>query len=309
MAIRVVAVVGPTASGKTGLGIRLAQALRGEVVSCDSMQIYKGMDIATAKPTLFEQKGIPHHLIGFVENEESYSVVRYIEDAAAVIDDIVARGKLPIMVGGTGLYVSSLLDGVRFAEQPSDPTVREELYRQADQLGKEQMHRCLTEVDPAYAATLHPNNLGRVLRALELFTLTGKRMSEHLAESRQVPSRYTPVMLGINYRNRAMLYDRIDRRVDAMIENGLLEEANEFLTRHTGKTAAQAIGIKELAPYFEGTQSLDACIDQLKMETRRYAKRQLTWFGRDERIHWLYADELCGEELVNQALKVIAKEV
>lgn len=288
--ITVLAVVGPTASGKTALGVDLAKRFNGEVVSCDSMQIYKGMDIATAKPTAQEMQGIPHHLIDFVEPEENYSVARYVDDATAVIKDIVSRKKLPVLVGGTGLYADSLLGGIRFAEEPENDEIRKELAQTAAQRGNAAMHQMLCEIDPEYAKTLHPNNAGRVLRAIELFRLTGKTMTEQLKESKAKPSIFAPIMLGIGFNDREKLYERINLRVDLMLEKGLLKEAEEFYKQHNAKTAAQAIGCKEFLGYFSGEKELLECVESLKRETRRYAKRQLTWFKRNESISWLYRD-------------------
>ncbi len=305
--IPVVAVVGPTASGKTKLGVDLALRFNGEVVSADSMQVYQGMSIATAKPTPAEMQGVPHHLIDFLPPEESYSVARYMADAAAVIADITARGRLPVLVGGTGLYVDSLLNGVRFSEERRDPGLRARLYEEAARLGNAAMHDRLAEIDPDYASGLHPNNLGRVLRALELYQATGTTMSEQRRRSREHPSDYAPVMLGLNFSNRALLYERIDRRVDAMLEQGLLDEVRAFYQAHHPKTAAQAIGCKEFLGFLNGEKTLAQCTEDLKRETRRYAKRQLTWFGRSSQITWLHHDAFDGyPALLNEACRVVS---
>lgn len=288
--ISVVAVVGPTASGKTKLGVDIALQFNGEVVSADSMQIYQGMAIATAKPTPAEMRGVPHHLIDFLPPEQGYSVARYVEDAKAAIASITARGRLPVLVGGTGLYVDALLGGIRFAEEQGSPEVRAQLYEQAAQLGNEAMHAMLSKVDPDYAAGLHPNNLGRVLRAIELYRATGKTMSEQLKSSREKPSDYAPIMLGLNFSDRALLYERINHRVDAMLAQGLLDEVRAFYQVHNPKTAAQAIGCKEFLGYLSGEKTLEQCTEDLKRETRRYAKRQLTWFKRNTQISWLNHD-------------------
>jgi tRNA dimethylallyltransferase len=272
------------------------------------MQIYKGMDIATAKPTAEEMHGIPHHLIDFVDPSESYSVAKYIEDAQTVIQDIFSRGKLPIIVGGTGLYVDSLLGGICFSEQPENESVRAKLTAEAEQYGNEYMHRRLTDIDAEYAKTLHPNNVGRVIRAIELFELTGKTMSQQLVESKTKPSKYNAVTLGIDFEDRQALYDRINLRVDIMLKLGLLEEAKQFYAMHDVKTSAQAIGCKEFLPYFSGEKSLEECVEQLKMQTRRYAKRQLTWFRRNSETHWLYRDKFEDIESFCLAAKKIAEE-
>jgi len=304
--IRVIAVVGPTASGKTSLGIELAKRFNGEVVSADSMQIYKGMDIATAKPMPDEMQGIPHHLIDFVDPTDSYSVARYVEDAEKAIADITSRGKLPIIVGGTGLYIDSLLGGIRFSDQPENNSIREKLTAQAAEMGNEFMHRRLCGIDPDYAKNLHPNNVGRVIRAIELYELTGKTMSQQLKESKELPSKYSAVMIGIDFSDRAKLYERINLRVDIMLKNGLLEEAEKFYKSSGEKTSAQAIGCKEFLSYFSGEKQLSECIEKLKMETRRYAKRQLTWFRRNDNIHWLFRDELINsEQLYDRAEQII----
>ena len=306
--IKVLSVVGPTASGKTALGVYLAEQLNGEVVSCDSMQIYKGMDVATAKPTVEEMHGIPHHLIDFVDPSDSYSVARYVEDAQHVIDDIVSRGKLPIIVGGTGLYVDSLLGGISFSDQPENEGTRVKLTLEAEKFGNLYMHQRLTEIDPEYAKTLHPNNVGRVIRAIEIFELTGKTMSQQLAESKVIPSQYSAVTIGIDFNDRQALYDRINLRVDLMLENGILEEAKQFYSMHDAKTSAQAIGCKEFLAYFSGEKSLEECVEHLKMQTRRYAKRQLTWFRRNAETHWLYRDIFENFEALCEAAKNIAIE-
>lgn len=289
--IPLVAIIGPTASGKTKLGVDIALKFNGEVVSADSMQIYLGMSIATAKPTLDEMRGVPHHLIDFLPPEQGYSVARYVDDAKASITDITARGKLPVLVGGTGLYVDALLGGIRFAEEPGTPEIRAQLYDQAAQLGNEAMHAILAQIDPEYAKGLHPNNLGRVLRAIELYRTTGKTMSEQLKSSREKPSDYAPIMIGLNFSDRAQLYERIDHRVDMMLQQGLLEEVRAFYKTHNAKTAAQAIGCKEFLGFLSGEKTLEECTEDLKRETRRYAKRQLTWFKRNSQISWLNYDE------------------
>lgn len=289
--IRLLAVVGPTASGKTALGVRLAEELNGEVVSADSMQIYRFLSISTARPTEEEMHGIAHHLIGFVSPDESYSVARYLEDARNAISDIVSRGKLPVLVGGTGLYVSSLLDGIRFSEEKSDPALRLSLQREAAEKGAQAMLDRLNEIDPEYAATLHPNNLGRVLRALELYLSSGVTMTEQRRRSREIESEFDPLMIGVDFLDRQKLYDRINLRVTQMMQQGLLEEARAFYEKYpSSDTAAQAIGCKELRGCLDGTESQEDCLERLRMETRRYAKRQRTWFRRNERVHWFYPD-------------------
>jgi tRNA dimethylallyltransferase len=303
--IRVIAVVGPTASGKTALGVALAKHVGGEVVSCDSMQVYRGMDIASAKPTLDEMDGVPHHLIGFLSDDESYSVARFVKDARSAINDICSRGKIPVLVGGTGLYVNSLLDNINFSGEGSDPRIRGRLESEAAESGNEAMLEKLRSVDPEYAAKLHPNNLKRIIRALELYETVGITMSEQLARSKSALSEYEPVMIGIRFADRALLYDRINRRVDRMMESGLLEEARDAFERANGGTAFQAIGHKEFAPYFRGEISRDEAVESLKRETRRYAKRQMTWFLRDERINWIFADGKNQKNIEENAIKIL----
>ena len=299
--IPVLAVVGPTASGKTALAVELAKRLGGEIVSADSMQIYKGMDIASAKPTEAEKQGIPHHMMDFLPPETPYSVAEYVKAARACILEIHKRQKLPILVGGTGLYVDSLLTGTRFIETETDFDLRARLETEFDALGGEKMLEKLAAFDRDTAARLHPNNRKRIIRAFEVYTLTGKTMTEALAASREKPSPFTPCYIGIAYENREILYDRINRRVDIMLENGLLAEARAFF-QGTPDTAAQAIGYKELKPYLDGVLSLDEAVENLKRATRNYAKRQITWFKRNPQIHWIYADTCSKQALLAQAI-------
>ncbi len=301
--LSVLAVVGPTASGKTALSVELAKRTDGEIVSADSMQIYKGMDIASAKPTKEEMCGIPHHMMDFLPPETPYSVAQYTETAGVCIREIAARGKLPIVVGGTGLYVDSLLSHTQFIEAPTDMTLRAALDAQFEAVGGEEMLKRLAEFDPESAARLHPNNKKRILRAFEIYTLTGQTLTAALAQSHAVPSPFAPVYIGIAFRERTVLYDRINRRVDSMLERGLLEEAREFY-KGSPETAAQAIGYKELKPFLDGALPFADAVENLKRATRNYAKRQITWFKRNGRIHWLYADECTPEQLLTQALKI-----
>ena len=303
--IPVLAVVGPTASGKTSLAIALAQQLGGEIVSCDSMQIYKGMDIGTAKPDAEELAAVPHHLIGFVDPSAQFSVSDYVEEAARVIKVIHSRGKLPILCGGTGLYARSLLVGLAFDEHGRDDALRAKLQEEADEIGLEGLYRRLQTLDPEAAEKIHPNNQPRLFRALEYCLLSGKKFSDWQKEAAAVESDYDACMIGIGFHDRAVLYDRINRRVDEMFRIGLEKEAKEFYEqyRSSGATSVQAIGYKELFPYFEGTRTLEMAAESIKQETRRYAKRQLTWFRRDENIHWIYGD--AEQPLLEQALPVV----
>lgn len=305
--IQVVSVVGPTASGKTGLSVALAKHFDGEIVSADSMQIYQGMTVATAKPTKEEQQGIPHHLMDFLPPDQTYSVARFVQDAGRCIEEISSRGKLPFIVGGTGLYVDSLLNHIQFSEEHRDEAYSQQLRAVAEAEGVGSLLSLLRAVDEESAARLAAEqNPKRIIRALEFYHTTGKPISEQIKLSRSVPSPYKAVKLGLNFHDRAKLYERIDRRVDMMLEQGLLEEARTVLAAPLSNTSAMAIGYKELAPYLRGEAPLQDCIEKLKRETRRYAKRQLTWFRRDKEIRWLYADEYQSfAELYQAAVQTI----
>ncbi len=278
----VLAVVGATASGKTALSIALAKALGGEIISCDSMQIYRGMDIGTAKPSEEEKEGIPHHLIDIVEPSESFSVADYAPLAAKAIEDITSRGKLPIFCGGTGLYLDAVLTANEYSEAASDPALREELTREAEEKGALDLWERLKIEDAASAEGIHPNNVKRVIRALEIKLLTGIPKSEWDRRSRLAPSPYNSVVLGLSYPDRTVLYERIDRRVDIMVEAGLVDEVRALVESGRlprSSTAAQAIGYKEILSYLDGEISLAEAVETVKTATRRYAKRQITWFG------------------------------
>lgn len=299
-------VVGPTASGKTALAAALGRRLNGEVISADSMQVYRAMRVGTARPTEAEMAGVPHHLTGFLPLEEAYSVARFVEDASRCVSEIAGRGRLPILAGGTGLYVSSLVDGIAFAEEERDPALRERLRLRGEREGGSALLAELAQYDPASAARLHPNDLTRIVRAIEVYRTTGETMTARLERSRLRGSPYRLCMLGLKDSDRKALYDRIDRRVDRMLEDGLEEEARRVLAQPGGATALQAIGYKELAPYLQGKCSRGEAVENLKRETRRYAKRQLTWFGRDPRIFWLERDRFAGdEELLDAALRQV----
>ena len=306
--IPLIAVVGPTASGKTSLAVDICEKIGGEAVSCDSMQIYKGMDIATAKPTADEMRGIAHHLIGFLEPDEPFSVAKYCETARAAINDIASRGKKAVLVGGTGLYYNSLVDNIEFLPEETDFEYREELKKRAESEGAQVLLDELYKADPAAAAELHVNNLGRIIRALEICRTTGKTKTLQNELSRKNPSPFTVTAICLDARDRQFLYNRINKRVDIMLESGLLQEAEKFFDSSLGTTARQAIGYKELYPYFSGEKSLEECVDCLKMQTRRYAKRQLTWFRRDERMNFLYIDEYENSgALLDAAMKIIER--
>lgn len=300
---RVVAVGGPTASGKTALSVALARAFDGEIINADSMQIYKNLDVGTAKPSAEERQGIPHYLLDFLSPETPYSVADFTAAADPLIRDITARGRLPLVVGGTGLYITSLLSGMAFAPEKTDPAIRARLQAWADTEGGAALYAELQRIDPDYAAQVHPNNLPRVIRALELFEATGRRMSDQRREARPAEAPYHALCLCLTCRDRAVLYSRIDRRVDEMVENGVLDEARQVYDhRDAYRTAAQAIGYKEFFPYFEGTANLTECTERLKQATRNYAKRQLTWFRRQNDAAWLYLDE---EDVTERACTLV----
>ena len=304
----ILAVVGPTASGKTALGIALAKKYGGEVISADSMQIYEGMDIATAKPAAEEMQGVPHHLIGVIPRTQPFSAADYVALATEKIREVASRGRLPVLVGGTGLYVDSLLRGIRFSEEGNDAALREQLYEDARMHGNEALHARLAALDPEAAAAIHPNNTVRVVRALEVCLSSGRTFSELKAENAAHPSPYDACIIGLDYAERSDLYDRINRRVDLMVEAGLLEEAKAVSLSGSMHTAANAIGYKELLPWIAGEADLADCIEKIKQETRRYAKRQLTWFRRNDQIQWLILcknDEV--QEISKKAEKMIAK--
>jgi tRNA dimethylallyltransferase len=306
--IPLLVVCGPTASGKTALAASLAAALGGEVIGADSMQVYKGCDIATAKPTEAEMRGAPHHLIDFLDPRESFSVADYVRLAKPVIRDIANRSRLPILCGGTGLYISSLVDNIAFEAIEVSDIVRENLKRLAREKGAEYLHARLKEIDPPMAEKLHANNLGRVIRALEAYEATGERMSALQERARQASSEYDALMLGITYRSRERLYERVNQRIDGMLARGLLEEAKAALENgpQNESTFAQAIGYKEFRLYFEGLEDLSAAVERLKRSTRRYAKRQLTWFRRERRVIWLYRDDYGDDNgLLQAALETI----
>ena len=303
---RIICVVGPTASGKTGLGVDIARAIGGEVISADSMQIYRGMTVASAAPTTEEIMGVPHHLVEFLPYGESFTVAQYVEIARQKIAEVISRGKVPIIVGGTGLYINSLVDNIEFAPQSETKELRAKITERFDEVGAEAMLEALREIDPAAADKLHPSDKRRIIRAFEIYEGTGMTPSEHNILSRQNETPFDAVMIGINYRERQKLYDRINLRVDKMLEAGLLDEARvayeaRSLAEKSG--AVQAIGHKELFPYFEGTEQLETSIERLKQSSRRYAKRQITWFSRDERINWIYRDKC--DDVLSAALKII----
>lgn len=297
----VLAVAGPTATGKTALGVALAKRFGGEVISADSMQTYRGLDVGTAKVTAEETQGVPHHCVDFLPPEEVFSVADFTALAARLEQEISARGALPILVGGTGLYIQSFLEGIRFTEEKPSNGLREQLAAELEARGPEAMYAELLSVDPQAAAAIHPNNRVRVLRALEHYRATGRRLSEQKAASRPGQRPYRSLVLGLDFADRAQLYRRIDLRVDRMMEQGLLEEARlVYDHRDSYRTAAQAIGYKEFFPYFAGEAELAACVEKLKQASRNYAKRQLTWFRHMEGVVWLQAD---APDLLDEACR------
>ena len=307
---KVIVIVGPTASGKTGLSIELAKRYNGEIVSADSMQIYKDMNIATAKPTIEEMCGIKHHLIDFLNPGETYSVGQYVLDAENAISDILSRNKTPIVCGGTGLYVDSLINGINFTEDSSDDKIRNELYQIAETEGIDYLLNVLKEFDPdSYENLSQQRNLRRIIRAIEFYKATGKTITQQNIESQNTSSKFDYLIIGLNADDRQFLYDRINRRVDLMIESGLIEETKSVLQMNLSDTSIKAIGYKELIPYINNQSTLDDCIEKLKMETRRYAKRQLTWFRRNKMINWIYIDRYSSlNDIVKVAVDIIDKK-
>lgn len=293
---KIICVVGATASGKTDLAVKLAKAVNGEIISADSMQVYKNMPIATAVATKEEQDGVPHHLVEFLNTDETFSVADFVERAKVLIDEISARGRVPIVAGGTGLFVDSLVKNISFSEVGSNAEIRNELAEKSN----EELYEKLLKLDPNAAEDIHPNNRKRVIRALEL-CMSGTSKTEQNENSMLIDSPYDALYIGIGYKDRQKLYDRINKRVDLMLEAGLENEARQMLGKQ-GLTARQAIGHKELQPYIDGNITLAEAAENLKRETRRYAKRQLTWFRRNENINWLYADEMSRDELVEKAV-------
>lgn len=291
MADKIIVVAGPTASGKTGFGIELALAYNGEIVSADSMQIYRHMDIGTAKATASEQAMVPHHMLDVAEPWEDWSVARYVELAERCCRDIISRGKLPILVGGTGLYIDSLVSGRDFAAVDSDQGLRDRLSAEYEALGGEAMHQRLREIDPERASILHPGDRRRIVRALEIYELTGITITEHDRRTRALPKRFDAAAIHLSFKDRARLYERIDRRVDMMVEQGLFDEVEGLLASGLSPacTAMQAIGYKEAALALSGELTREEAVELIKQSSRRYAKRQLTWFNRNTealRITW-----------------------
>ncbi len=306
--MKIYAVVGPTASGKSALALELARKHGGEIISCDSMQIYKSMDIGTAKPTPEEMRLVPHHMIDVVEPVDSFSCADYVEMADAIVRDVVSRGKIPIFCGGTGLYLDSLLRPKNFEDGLTSDTLRSELLEYARQHGADALHERLSLIDPESALAIHKNNVKRVARAIEIYELSGVTKSELDRRSREGEPRFEISAIGLNYSDREVLYGRIDERVDIMMEQGLERETRELYESgvfEVNSTAAQAIGYKELLGYIKGEETLGEAVERLKMATRRYAKRQITWFSSKTYVTPLDICSQSGkktfEEIVNIA--------
>ncbi len=303
---KIICVVGPTASGKTALGIALSQHFNGEVISADSMQIYRDMHIASAAPDSTETEGIPHHLVEFLSYGSTFTVADYVKIAREKISDVASRGKTPIIVGGTGLYINSLVNNVEFIESETDIALRERITEEFDRVGGSQMLARLYKIDPDAAQKLHENDKRRIIRAFEIYESTGNTKSFNDEQSLKNESPYAACMIGITYSEREKLYERINARVDIMLQNGLLDEAKAAFCKNLSGGAVQAIGHKEFFDYFKGEISLDEAVENLKRSTRRYAKRQLTWFNKDPRINWIYKDETQNAE--QAAIKIAQKE-
>lgn len=302
---KVIVIVGPTASGKTALSIELAKRIDGQIISADSMQIYKYMDIGTAKPTKEEKQGIKHYLMDFLEPNVRFSVAKYKELAEEAIEEILKNNKTPIIVGGTGLYINSLVDGIKFSNIKTDLEYREFLKQRAEKEGLEVLYNEVKQIDPIAAEKISVNDFKRISRVLEIYKATGKNITYQNEMSRAEEVKYDYIMFGISL-DRQYLYDRINKRVDIMVENGLVQEVEEILSMYDEfPTAMQALGYKEVIPYLNGEVSKQDMIDKIKMESRRYAKRQLTWFRRDTRINWLNGGEKTLDSNINEILKII----
>ena len=296
-------VAGPTASGKSSLAMKLCESFSGEIISCDSMQLYRGMDIGTAKPTPEEQQKIKHHMIDVLDIEDNFSVVDYVKSAELCISNIYHKEKLPFVCGGTGLYIDALINSTEFGEMKNLPEYREELKNFALQNGNEALHKMLRDVDPEAAEKIHFQNTKRVIRALEVYKSTGMTISQWQRQSKLLPPKFQSLVLVLEYENRELLYERINERVDMMLEMGLLSEIETLREKglFSTATAGQAIGYKEFMPYFDGTASLDECIERLKAETRHYAKRQITWFKKNASAKRIICDGKTSDEIFEEA--------
>ena len=298
----VIYIVGPTASGKTSFSIKIAKRFNGEIISGDSMQIYKGMHIASAAPDEEEKNGIPHHLFEFLDPDEKFSVYEYVKLAGEAIAEIHAKNKVPIVVGGTGLYISALAENLDFGNDGNVSEIRESLERQVEENGLLELYNYLKNIDPKAAEKISSNDKKRIIRAIEIYKISGKTKSQVDKESKLNGAVYDNLFIGLNYYNREILYKRINDRVDLMLENGLLDEAKRAYENISG-TASQAIGHKEFFEFFNGTMEFESAVEHLKMQTRRYAKRQLTWFRKNESINWLFMDDNSNQ--LNLAFELI----
>ena len=306
--IPVLVIVGPTATGKSALAVEIAMNKNGEIINGDSMQIYKGLNIGTAKQTQDEMKGIPHHLIGIIEQSENFNLACYVELARKKIKDVHNRGKVPILVGGTGLYIDSVINNVNLNVVPQNLKLREDLIKKANVYGLEYLMNMLKKVDEEAANKIKINDVKRIIRALEINYITGKNVSDVYKHSNDVPKLYNTFIIGLNYNNRQLLYQKINNRVDKMVELGLIDEAKQLLKNGLSKTSVQAIGYKELENYFNNIETLENTIQKIKQNTRRYAKRQLTWFRKNTKINWVNIDEYENfRDVVNYCLKLLEK--
>lgn len=306
---KLLVIVGPTAVGKTEISIQLAKRLNGEIISADSMQIYRGMDIGTAKPTLEEQAGTPHHMLDIVDPGQPFSVADYQSQARQKIEEIAARGRMPILAGGTGLYVRAVIDPYNFIPADTDWDLRARLRRQAEEAGLDALYQWLSEIDPVAAERIHTNDERRIIRALEVYQTTGQPLSFWEQQTDMQKPLYDLIMIGLN-RPRTELYERVNQRVDLMLEQGLLAEAQDLMAKGLDENfiASQAIGYKEFFSYLRGKESLAEATEKLKQGTRRYAKRQLTWFRADKRVQWIEVGaNRTAVELVNEILQIVAE--
>ena len=303
----VVVIVGPTASGKTGLSVELAKKLDGEIVSADSMQIYKKMNIGTAKPSEKEKQGIPHHMMDFLDPSEEYTLKQYLDEAKQTVDSILFRGKLPILVGGTGLYITSFMNNLTLSEEPCDEAYRKQIESDYETLGGEILLERLRVIDPQLASRLFAKDNKRILRGLEVFHNTGITQTQQNQLAMEAESPYEFICFGLAAEDRAFLYNRIDQRVLDMMDAGLLEEVSSLNEAELSRSAKQAIGYRQFVPYFNGEATLSDVVSTIQKESRNYAKRQLTWFRRDNSIKWFLIDRLNFDNILNSCLECIAK--
>lgn len=306
---KVIIVCGPTASGKTSLSINLAKRLNAEIVSCDSMQIYKEMNIGTAKPDMVERDGVKHHMMDVISVCDEYNVSKFVADAQKYIDSILKNNKNVIIVGGTGLYVDSLINNVNFFEFENDEDYRQQLTKIAEKEGGQALLEMLKSFDPESASRLHSNDVKRIIRALEVYKVTGKTQTQlHIESARN--RKYEPLYVALNYSDRQKLYDRINLRVDLMVENGLIDEAKSLKNLKLSKTARAAIGYSDMFEYLEGEISLQQAVDNIKQKSRNYAKRQITWFKRNPETKWFFADCYdCSSDLYDDVYKYLLSKM